>query len=277
MKENFVEINGKKAHFFQTGSGRTKFVILHGWAQDINITESYAPLINALSSHEFLETHAIIMPHFPGFGKSEAPNINGWTTEDYAIWLEQFLKLIDPPNFPKKLQINDCLKEKDVVFFSHSFGGRVLTRFLLRNPNYCEKIIMAASAGIKWPLSSRQKFSIFLSKKFTKAKTLLPQKIQKVILNRLLGARDWGAVKEELKPTLKKVLEEDDLRSKLAKVTTNTLLLWGLNDQKTPLKSGEVFENRLPNARLKVFPDGRHGIHRTHAEAIASEIVLFLK
>ncbi len=163
------------------------------------------------------------------------------------------------------------------MFFSHSFGGRVLVRFLLKNQNFCQKSIITASAGIKWPLSLRQKVSIFLSKKFTRCKKTIPQKIQKIILNKILGARDWGAVKSELKPTLKKVVEEKDFRERLSKIKTEILLIWGAKDKVTPLTSGKVFADMLPNAKMKIFAEGRHGIHKTNTTEMAEEIVSFLK
>ncbi len=265
MKDFFIDIDNNPVQFFRIGKGLNKFIILHGWNQNMNLIESYQPLVDELSKYNFLENFEIIIPYFPGFGKTPAPNKKGWNTEDYAIWLEKFLQKID------------ISTKNKVIFFSHSFGGRVLIRFLLRNPHFCQKAILAASAGIKWPLSLRQKLSILLSKKFTRAKKLIPQKIQKIILNKLLGARDWGAVDEKLKPTLKKVVEEADFRNELPKIKTKILLLWGACDKITPLKSGKVFVDKLPKAKIKIFPNGKHGIHKTHPKKMAKELINFLK
>ncbi len=264
MKEFFVDVDDSPIQFFRMGKGTNKLVILHGWNQNMNLVESYKPLVDELSKYNFLENFEIIIPYFPGFGKNKAPE-KGWNTNDYAGWLRKFLKKID------------ITSKNKVTFFSHSFGGRVLVRFLLKNPDFCKKAIFTASAGIKWPMSFRQKISIYLSKKCTKAKKVIPQKIQKIILNKILGARDWGAVKTELKPTLKKVLDETDFRDDLPKIKTETLIIWGALDQVTPLKSGEVFANKLPNAKIKIFPNGKHGIHITHTKEMTKELIKFLK
>lgn len=265
MKKSFVDIKGKKTCLIRTGKGKKKLIILHGWDQNIDVVKSYTDLINELESQGFLETHEIILPHLPGFGESEMPDPEGWNTHDYAKWLKQFIDTV----------IGTDLNPKYITFFTHSFGGRILVRFLGNHPNYTNQAIVTASAGIKWPPSLRQKISLFCSKRFSRAKNILPQTIQKIIMNRILGARDWGMVKSELKPTLRKVLKEKDFREKLPKIRTKILLIWGAKDSITPLKSGKVFENKLPNAKLIVFENGKHGIHRTHEKLISKAVIDF--
>lgn len=248
--------------FFRFGHGKKKLVILHGWDQNIDIFKSYHELIHDLFLNEkFAHEYEIIMPNFPGFGKSAMPPATGFDTHDYANWLKKFL---------------DQLKITNAVFLCHSFGGRVLIRFLLQNPNFAQQAILIASAGIKHRLSLRQKISIFLSKRLTRAKSLIPQKIQKFIITKIFGAKDWGISSQELKPTLEKVLAEPDFRHELPKIKTHNLIIWGKQDRITPLKSGKIFAKKLPHNQLIVIEDGNHGIHRTHATEISDYILQFL-
>jgi len=267
MKKQFVNIKGIKTCFSRVGSGDKKCIILHGWDQRIDVVKSYHEnLVKVLRSKGFLKSHEIIIPHLPGFGESPPPPKEGWNTCDYADWLKQFLNTVIGQT-----------KSKDITFFTHSFGGRILIRFLQKHPKHRSKAIMAASAGIKWPPSIRQKISLFLSKRFNRAKNILPQKIQNIIMDRIFGARDWGMVKPDLKPTLRKVLKESDFRRELPKIQNKILLLWGEQDSVTPLKSGKVFASKLPHAKLITFEDGKHGIHKTHTEKIAQEIIEFCR
>lgn len=160
-----IKINNQNIAYYQFGHSDKKLVILHGWDQNIDVMKSYHELIHDLFLNtNFAHKYQVIMPNLPGFGQSDMPPISGFDTNDYADWLAKFLKE---------------LKIEKATFLAHSFGGRVLTRFSLKNPHFAEQAIMMASAGIKWPLSLRQKISIFLSKHLTRAKHLLPQKIQK--------------------------------------------------------------------------------------------------
>jgi len=258
-----ITVNNHKTTFFRFGHGEKKLVILHGWDQHIDVFASYKELIHDLFlNNKFAQNYEIIMPNLPGFGESDMPPETGFNTNEYADWLLGFLK---------------ALNIHHATFLSHSFGGRVLVRFLLKNPNFSDRVILMSSAGIKWPLSRRQRFSIFLSKNLTRAKNLFPQKLQKFVISNVFGARDWGAVRHELKPTLNKVLKEPDFRHELSKIHTPALLIWGEEDSVTPLKSGHIFAKKLPNNQLITVTNGAHGIHRTHSEEVADYVLQFLE
>ncbi len=263
MQEHTTMINGKKTQFFRTGNGPKKLIFLHGWDQNIDLKDSFKALVNNFQKKKLLNKYEIIIPYFPGFGGSQPPESTGWTTFDYADWLDKFLQKVSP-------------ETKKFTFLTHSFGGRVLVRFLAKHQDKAEKAIILASAGIKWPLSIKQKITIFLSQKLQWIKKGLPKKLQKIIKQRLLGARDWDMVSEALKPTLTKVLAENDFRKDLSTITIPILLFWGAKDTYTPLRSGDVFAKKLPKASLIVFPNGTHGIHRTHAKEITEKALPFL-
>jgi pimeloyl-ACP methyl ester carboxylesterase len=276
IKKSWETIEGQRVQctkfFIKSNEVKAPLVILHGWDPEMDIEKSFGKLAKKL-----LETNPnleIIAPNLPGFGVSDFslseaspashPLVSdrGLSTYDYADFVEKFCQK---------------LKIENPIFLTHSFGGRVLVRLLRKNPNFKNKLILIASAGIKWPLSLRQKISVFLSQKFKRAKNLLPQKIQKIIISKIFGARDWGAVPERLKLSLDIVLKELDFRDELSKITNKTLLLWGAKDSVTPLKSGQVFAEKLPNVQLKIFEDGKHGIHLTHSKECAEAIFNFLK
>ena len=256
VNSKFINIKNLKTHFLQFGSSKKKLIFLHGWGVS---AESFLDIAKKLKTEKNIE---IILIDLPGFGLSDSPPPTGWNIHDYENWLEIFLE---------KLNI------KKANFFGHSFGCRILVQFLLKNKNIAQKVILAGAAGIKWPLSLRQKISIIISKNLYFIKNFIPKKIQKFIMCKIFGARDWGLVTKNLKPTLKKVLEEPDFQEKLPNIKNEILLIWGANDQITPLKSGKVFAKKLSNAELKIIPEGRHGIHKTHADEITNMIKNFLK
>ena len=165
---------------------------------------------------------------------------------------------------------------KKTHFYTHSNGGRILVYLVEKYPDLGNKLIFSASAGIKWPYSLRQKLSIFLSKIVPKFKRHSLQKIQKFVITKIFGARDWGHVRPPLKTTLKKILSEPDFREKLPHIKNTCLILWGAKDQITPLKSGKVFAEKIPHNQFHVFPDGKHGIHYTHQKEIVDLVAKFL-
>ncbi len=237
-------------------------VFLHGWNSERGwkaSRDSYGIIAPKIAKQNNCEA---ILLDLPGFGGSGMPPKEGWTTYDYADWLEEVMQ---------KLKIKKC------IFYAHSFGCRVVVRFLLQCPEMAEKTILTGAAGIKWPPTFREKISLFLSKKFRIAKYLVPRVIQKFVITKIFGARDWGAVPTELKMTLEKVLAEKDFRNELPKLRTNFLLIWGEDDTITPLKSGKIYKKKLPNVKLEAIEGARHGVHKTHGDLVVELVAKFLK
>jgi pimeloyl-ACP methyl ester carboxylesterase len=53
-------------------------------------------------------------------------------------------------------------------------------------------------------------------------------------------------------------LVNEDLREELPKIKQPTLLLWGENDDQTPLADGKLMEELIPDAGLVAFPNSTH-------------------
>ncbi len=262
-KSKFITAKNIRSHLTCIGSGKKKILFLHGWNGEPGwdpAKDSFHLVVPAIAKQN--KSEAIVLD-LPGFGKSEGPPKEGWTTFDYADWLSEVLK---------KLKIEDC------VFYGHSFGCRIIVRYLLKNKNVTtKKVILTGAAGIKWPPTFREKISLFLSKNFRMAKNLLPRKIQKLIITKIFGARDWGAVPPHLKTTLEKVLAERDFRNELPLLKDHKfLLIWGEDDKITPLKSGKVYNDKLPCSQLAIIKGARHGMHRSHSEKVIDLIIKFL-
>ena len=251
----------KKFSYQTLGSTKAKNIIvfLHGWGGS---GQSFETLSNRILERK--KSLRLVLLDLPGFGDSTPPPREGWTTHQYAYHLEEFLT--------KELKISETQK---VHLYGHSFGCRVIIRYLLHNTEFAGKIFLTGAAGIKWPPTFKTRCTKFLSKLLWPVKVLLPGKLRKKLLRRL-GAGDWADMKPELKHTFQKVLKEEDLRIHLAKIYQQIYLIWGRKDSYTPLKSAEVFHRSLPNSRLKTFSDGKHGIHYTHIDTISKVVVEFV-
>ena len=283
MREETCRIFGEKVYFFRIGNKKSakKIVILHGWDPTKRVSKGFLPLAEILAKKLRAE---IIIPDLPGFGKSPLPQRKyiesnygefcenprkageimqkGWSVWDYSDWLEEFL---------------DKLNLENPILYGHSFGCRIISRFLIRNQNFAGKIILTSAAGIRLPLSLRQRFSQILAKTFPLAKKIIPRKIQKFVVKKLFGARDWGNCPAEMKETFQKVIAEPCIRENLKEIKNEVLLIWGKQDTITPLEAGRIFRQKLKNSSLKVLSTGRHGIHHTHTEKIAEIVMEFLK
>jgi non-heme chloroperoxidase len=75
-----------------------------------------------------------------------------------------------------------------------------------------------------------------------------------------------------------KAFSETDLREDLKKMTVPTLVIHGDDDQIVPFETcGKVAAQMLPDAELKVYKGGSHGICTTEKDRINQDLLAFLK
>jgi pimeloyl-ACP methyl ester carboxylesterase len=240
-KESVVE--GIPLAWYKTGSGKP-LVILHGWGSNSSVMQSISGGVNDIRTSYLID--------FPGFGDSPEPPYS-WSVGDYArvteLWLDSVL-----PEGPFDLLV-------------HSFGGRVAIK-LLSAPGIrsrVDKVIFTGAAGI------RPKRSIsYYAKKYT-AKTLkapfrlLPVSLEEKGLNRLrqtsvwkkLGSSDYQQLSGTMRETFVKTVTEY-LESDVKKITHEVLLIWGKNDEATPVYQGEKMDDLLKNSALVLIENAGH-------------------
>jgi pimeloyl-ACP methyl ester carboxylesterase len=110
-----------------------------------------------------------------------------------------------------------------------------------------------------------------------------PQKVRRLVLAVTsggvdmsgVGAADWRSDYQQAFPQSAAWMLEPwpDLTNEIAHITQPTLLLWGDRDPISPIGVGERLAGLLPNAVLKVVPDGDHGFVSDRPEAILDDIL----
>jgi pimeloyl-ACP methyl ester carboxylesterase len=78
-----------------------------------------------------------------------------------------------------------------------------------------------------------------------------------------------------LRGTFVRVVNED-LRDHLPRISVPTLLIWGAQDQDTPLADGKLMESLIPDAGLVVFDHAGHYSYVDAANAFARVVRHFL-
>lgn len=232
--EKHIKINALNIRYKKTGQG-SPVVLLHGWGCDLHIFEKAQTVL----SENFL-VYAI---DFPGFGESDDPN-EVWGVEEYTRFVEDFFKAENINN---------------PVLIGHSFGGRVSILFASRNQ--ANKVVLVGSAGVK----PRRKLSYYFkvySYKSMKALIRLAYGQEKgaAVLEKYRsqkGSADYQNTSGVMRNVLVKVVNED-LKEVMPKIVAPTLLLWGENDDATPLSDAKIMEQLIPNAGLVVLKNAGH-------------------
>ena len=149
-----------------------------------------------------------------------------------------------------------------VILLGHSFGGRVAIKYAARYPENLRSLVLTGAAGIKHPLSFKQKI-IFSLSRAGKVILSLPvvDKLEKPaqrLLYRLSPDKDYGRADQRMKAVMRSALAED-LTPLLEEIRVPTLLIWGREDRSTPLCDGELMQREIVGSELHVIDGANHG------------------
>ena len=186
-----------------------------------------------------------------GFGESSKPPV-AWKIDDYVDSIKAWIEHIGLDTF-------------DIL--AHSFGGRITLKLLTQtwSKEHVKKVLITGGAGMKPQRSAK-----FYAKKYT-AKSLkvpfrlLPEPLKSKGLNWLratsawksLGSSDYAILNGVMRETFVLSVEEY-LEPTLPNISHSVLLLWGKNDDATPLYQAKRMEKGITEAALVVMNDCGH-------------------
>lgn len=256
----YIEANGCRVYFEEAGKG-APLLLLHGWGVS---GEIFRPLF-----FRFAKNRHVRVLDFPGFGLSPAPDISGapdvpgenvWGTKEYADTL---------------LEILGSWGWRGTDLLAHSFGCRVTLRALEKDGGCFGKIVFTGAAGL------RRKGNVPLSKKIIASAGKVagmfgpPGVWLKNAVYSRVGSPDYLAAEGVMRSILVKVVNED-LSAILPGIKNETLLLWGEDDDSTPLEMAGEMERLMRSARLVSIPGAGHYAFVEQAEEFMRQTEDFL-
>ncbi len=229
---------GRKICYYDIGSGPT-LVLVHGLGGD---ADQWAFCFSGLSA-----THRVVALELLGFGRSDKPNIS-YRIAGFVEVLEGFLQ---------------ALGITRASLLGHSLGGWIVAAFALRFPDKVDKLVLNDACGmdsgaIKPPvdlnISTRANMRAMLECMFYN-KTMVTDDLVDLAYSLHLERNDG--------PTIRSIheafsLPDEKLDHDIGALTAPTLLLWGEQDELTPLSLAHNFEQRIAGSRLDVIPDCGH-------------------
>jgi pimeloyl-ACP methyl ester carboxylesterase len=141
-----------------------------------------------------------------------------------------------------------------------------------------EKIIFCDAAVVREErLNLRQRISKILAMTGVKfiSKDSRAYSFFEKITYKISGTYDYYRANPIMKEVFKKVVKED-LSHLLPEVKMPCLIIWGSDDQITPVEDGVLFQQEIDDSELKIIKGGRHNPYKTHAEEVSAAIIKFL-
>lgn len=232
-------IDNINVNYIKEGIGENNILLLHGWGSNI---ELFNPMIVELS-----KSNTVYALDMPGFGKSEEPK----KSMDVSGYVDFVIKFIEE------------MEIKKVSILGHSFGGRIIIKMCNLNklPFEIDKLVLLDSAGIK-PKNNGSKTMKSRFYKFSK-KVVSNKIIKKMFPNALenlkqkFGSEDYKNATPIMRETLVKTVNED-LTDMIDKINYPTLIVWGENDNATPLEDAKIMESKIKDSGLVVVKNAGH-------------------
>jgi len=237
---------------FQIQGQGQDILLLHGWGGSINSLE---PLAQALAARGY----RTINIEWPGAGSSAVPPKPLYLS-DYAGLLQKIVTKLDLT---------------DPIALGHSFGGKVLLRTALLQPQLFSKLIIVNASGIKPKNSFKKKVFRGISKGAATLEKIpgvskISGGLKHAYYKFLVGELDYykaGPMRE----TFKNIIAED-LDNELSNISTPTMIIWGKEDKITPIWMGEKMHSLIGDSKLEIVEGKGHGLPLIAADHV-SELV----
>lgn len=240
-QEYFLYRNSNVA-YQKLGEGKP-LVLLHGWGSSGRVM---MPLAQRLSS---IRTCYVL--DLPGFGNSSTPD-RAWSIDDYTDLVQSFIE-------------DRHLGKTDLLV--HSFGGRITLKLCAREKGreLIDKVLITGGAGMKPKRSLKFYLKKYMARLLKAPFLILPEKTSEKTLKKLrdtklwktLGSSDYQKLSGVLRETFVKSVTEY-LEPCLPQIPHETLLLWGRDDEATPLYQARRMEQGIRNAALVTIDNAGH-------------------
>ena len=147
------------------------------------------------------------------------------------------------------------------TFIGHSFGGKLSIIMASKYPERVDKIVLIDSAGLIPKRGAKYYLKVYSFKALRYIYTNLffwikdEERIEKFY--KKFGSDDYQESSVIMRRVLVKVVNED-LKPILKNIKASTLIIWGENDDATPLFMAKTMEKEIEDSGLVVFKGAGH-------------------
>jgi len=250
--ETVKEIAGTKMFVSRAGSGRSVLVLHH----DIG-TPDRLQFYDALA-----EKFDVLVPHHPGWGKSERPQ---WLRHPRDIAAMHTWLLTE-------------LGVKDVSLVGLGFGGWIAAEMASQAPTNYHRLVLVGSMGIKPPEGDIADQAIVSYIDYPKAgfhdQAAFARVYGDVTVDQL---EQWDICREmSFRTAWKPYMYSQTLPHLLGGVRTPALIVWGDDDRIVPISAGKAYTAALQNATMTTVANCGHFAEMEKPDEVAKLVTDFV-
>jgi 2-hydroxy-6-oxonona-2,4-dienedioate hydrolase len=260
LVEKFVDIDGNKIRYFESGSSKKTLVLVHGLGASSERWQYVVPLFE-------IDFHVIVLD-LVGFGYSDKP-LADYTIDFFSNFLEKFL-------------ISLGIKKTSIV--GSSLGGQIAAEYTSSHPQSVDKLILVSPSGIMkqstFALDAYVMAALYPNEQSAKnAFEIMDgsgKKIPMNIINGFVTRMKLPNAKFAFMSTLLGLKNSKLITKKLENISSPTLIIWGSDDPVIPVNFADDFVSSINNCTLYEMNKCGHTPYVQEPELFASRVLEFL-
>ena len=251
--ETALELAGTKLHLARAGSGRPVLVLHHdiGSPQRLDFYD------------ELADRFDVLVPHHPGYGKSERPQ---WlrSVRDVAVIYQSLLAELSVER-PSLLGLG--------------FGGWIAAEMATMAPRDFHRVVLVGAMGLKPSDGDILDQAIVSYLDYARAgfhdQAAFAKVYGDVSTDQLV---DWDLCREMcFRIAWKPYMYSQTLPHLLAGVRSPALVVWGDDDKVVPRSAGERYAALLPKARFEIVRDAGHCVEMEQPAELVGLVSSFIE
>ena len=260
MEEKFVEIDGNKIRYLESGSSKKTLVLVHGLGASSERWQYVLPF--------FENDFHVLVPDLIGFGYSDKP-IADYTIDFFSNFLEKFL-----------ISLN--IEQTNII--GSSLGGQIAAEYASSHSQNVDKLILVSPSGImkKSTYALDEYIMAALYPNEQSAKNAFEtmdgsgKKIPMKIIDGFVSRMKLPNAKFAFMSTVLGLKNCELITQKLENIASPTLIIWGSDDPVIPITFANDFVSSIINCTFLEMSDCGHTPYVQEPELFASTVLNFL-
>ena len=234
MDEKFIQIDGNKIRYLESGDSDKTLVLIHGLGASAERWEQVMPI--------FAEKFRVVIPDLIGFGFSDKP-LADYTIDFFSDFLKQFLK---------------AASISKTYLIGSSLGGQISAEFTAANPELVEKLILVSPSGVMKQSTPALDAYIMaaLYPNEQNAKNAFEmmegsgESVDEKIVAGFIERMQLPNAKLAFMSTILGLKNAEIITKKLLSISTQTMLIWGSDDPVIPINHADDFVSSIKDCRF---------------------------
>ena len=260
VQENFIEIDGNKIRYLESGDSQKTLVLVHGLGASAERWNNVIP--------KFEKHYHVIVPDLIGFGYSDKPVLD-YTPDFFSAFLGKFF---------------DALEINRPNLIGSSLGGHIAAEYTSTNPKNIEKLVLVSPAGAMKQSTPALDAYIMAALYPNEQSAKNAFEMMESSGNEVDDAIVRGFIERMQLPNAKLAFMSTVLGLKNSKIISPvlhmiqspTLIIWGSKDPVIPIHHAEYFVPYISDCKFYVMDDCGHTPYVQDPNAFSSVVLDFL-